>query len=67
MGKSGGHYLLTDNASIHTHVDISKFVESRGYRRVYLPPYSLELNPIEQFGLFAKAYRKENSCLKKKR
>jgi transposase len=44
-----GHYLVMDNAPIHTSVDIAKYVESRGYRCIYLPPYSPELNPIEQF------------------
>ena len=44
-----GHYLVMDNAPIHTSVDIAKYVESRGYRCVYLPSYSPELNPIEQF------------------
>ena len=44
-----GHYLVMDNAPIHTNEDIRKYVESRGYDCVYLPPYSPELNPIEQF------------------
>ncbi|CEG79136.1 Putative Piso0_000048 protein [Rhizopus microsporus] len=44
-----GHYLVMNNAHIHTFEDIAKYVESRGYRCAYLPPYSPELNPIEQF------------------
>ncbi|KAL1932186.1 hypothetical protein VTP01DRAFT_9242 [Rhizomucor pusillus] len=44
-----GHYLVMDNAPIHTSEDIAKYVESRGYRCAYLPSYSPELNPIEQF------------------
>ncbi|KAG1050394.1 hypothetical protein G6F43_007324 [Rhizopus delemar] len=44
-----GHYLVMDNAPIHTHEVIQKLIESCGYGCVYLPPYSPELNPIEQF------------------
>ncbi|CEG82071.1 hypothetical protein RMATCC62417_16195 [Rhizopus microsporus] len=42
-----GHCLVMDNAPIHTSVDIAKYIEYRGYRYIYLPSYSLELNPIE--------------------
>ncbi|KAG1536673.1 hypothetical protein G6F46_012876 [Rhizopus delemar] len=44
-----GHYLVMDNAPIHSSTDIGRYIRSRGYRYVYLPPYSPELNPIEQF------------------
>jgi transposase len=40
-----GHQLVMDNASIHSSTNIGKYIRSRGY----LPPYSLELNSIEQF------------------
>ncbi|KAG1631216.1 hypothetical protein G6F45_004963 [Rhizopus arrhizus] len=43
-----GHYLVMDNAPIHSSTDIGKYIRSRGYRYAYLPPYSPELNPIEQ-------------------
>ncbi|KAG1439556.1 hypothetical protein G6F46_014034 [Rhizopus delemar] len=44
-----GHYLVMDNAPIHSSTDIGKYIHSRGYRYTYLPPYSPELDPIEQF------------------
>ncbi|KAG1310778.1 hypothetical protein G6F64_004314 [Rhizopus arrhizus] len=44
-----GYYLVMDNAPIHKADIISKYIESRGYRCAYLPSYSPELNPIEQF------------------
>jgi transposase len=44
-----GHYFVMDNAPIHISVDIAKYIESRGYRCAYLPSYSPEFNPIEQF------------------
>ena len=49
-----GHYLVMDNAPIHTSEDITKYFESRGYRCAYLPSYSPELNPIEQCWGYAK-------------
>ncbi|KAL1931415.1 hypothetical protein VTP01DRAFT_9557 [Rhizomucor pusillus] len=50
-----GHYLVMDNSPIHTSKDIAKYIEFRGYRCAYLPPYSPELNPIEQFWSVAKS------------
>ncbi|KAL1931698.1 hypothetical protein VTP01DRAFT_9841 [Rhizomucor pusillus] len=44
-----GHYLVMDNAPIHGSSDIGKYITSQGYRYVYLPPYSPELNPIKKF------------------
>lgn len=43
-----GHYLVMDNAPIYTSEDIVNYVESCGCRCAYLPPYSPDLNPIEQ-------------------
>ncbi|KAG1140234.1 hypothetical protein G6F37_007192 [Rhizopus arrhizus] len=37
------HYLVMDNAPIHTSIDIAKYVKSRGCRCTYLPPYSPQL------------------------
>ncbi|KAG1150225.1 hypothetical protein G6F37_005257 [Rhizopus arrhizus] len=34
-----GHYLVMNNAPIHTSEDMAKYVKSRGYRCAYLPPY----------------------------
>ncbi|EIE83364.1 hypothetical protein G6F46_012590 [Rhizopus delemar] len=42
-------FIVMDNAPIHTHTDIDELVTSRGYGSIYIPPYSSELNPIEQF------------------
>ena len=35
-----GHYLVMDNAPIHTPLKVRELVESRGYKCLYLPPYS---------------------------
>lgn len=42
-------YIVMDNAPIHTSDSIKNLIEARGYRAIYLPPYSPELNPIENF------------------
>ncbi|KAG1437883.1 hypothetical protein G6F56_012885 [Rhizopus delemar] len=44
-----GHCLDMDNATIHKHTAVRQYIENSGYGCVYLPPYSPELNPIEQF------------------
>lgn len=44
-------YLVMDNLPIHDKKDgdIDEIIESRGYKCVYLPPYSPELNAVEQY------------------
>ena len=44
-----GHFLVKDNAPIHTPLKVRELVESRGYKYLYLPPHSPFLNPIEEF------------------
>ncbi|KAG1148777.1 hypothetical protein G6F37_006591 [Rhizopus arrhizus] len=60
-----GYFLVMDNAPIHTSDNIAKYVESRGYRSAYLPPYSPELNPIEQFWSVVKSKVKRNKFIEK--
>lgn len=61
-----GHYLVMDNAPIiYTSDNIAKYVESHGYRCAYLPSYSPELNPIEQFWSVVKSKVKRNKFLEK--
>lgn len=58
-----GHYLIMDNAPIHTNKEIQKYIESRGYGCVYLPSYSPELNPVEQFRSVCKSKLKRVQLL----
>jgi transposase len=44
-----------DNAPMHTQVKVRELLESRGYKCLYLPPYSPFLNPIEEFWAKVKA------------
>jgi transposase len=54
--KFEGSYFIMDNASIHSNPDVEREINSRGkgYKCVYLPPYSPELNPIELFWAIVK-------------
>jgi transposase len=58
-----GNFLIMDNAPIHMNKDIQDYIESRGYRCAYLPPYSPELNPIEQFWSVCKSKVKKHKLL----
>lgn len=60
-----GHYLIMDNAPIHTGKIIGEMIEERGYKCIYLPPYSPELNLIEQFWSVVKSSVKREFVLKK--
>ncbi|CEG76332.1 hypothetical protein RMATCC62417_11241 [Rhizopus microsporus] len=42
-------HIVMDTVLIHTSECITILIEMRGYRAIYLPPYSSELNPIENF------------------
>lgn len=55
-------YLVMDNATIHTSKDFELLVE-RWYCCIYLPPYSPELNPIEQFWSKAKYLIKREALI----
>ncbi|KAG2199315.1 hypothetical protein INT47_012949 [Mucor saturninus] len=55
-----GYYLVMDNAPIHKPFAIKALIEERGYKYVYLPPYSPFLNPIEEFWSKVKSGIKRN-------
>jgi transposase len=40
--------LILDNLSAHKVAGIRELIEERGAQLLYLPPYSPDLNPIEQ-------------------
>jgi transposase len=47
-----GDIVVMDNLSAHKVAGVSQAIEAKGAKVAYLPPYSPDLNPIEQ--LFAK-------------
>lgn len=42
------HVVVMDNVSFHKGEKIRAIIESKGARLIYSPPYSPELNPIEE-------------------
>ena len=55
MTISPGKVLVLDNASFHKGGRIRDLVEEAGCELLYLPPYSPDLNPIEQCWGWVKA------------
>jgi hypothetical protein len=56
-----GYHIVMDNARIHVPALIDPLIEKRGYVPVYLPPYSPELNPIEDFWAIVKSKVKRHA------
>jgi transposase len=52
--------LVMDNASFHHTDRITQMCHNAGVKLVYLPPYSSDLNPIEEFFAELKAFIKRN-------
>ena len=44
-----GQVIIMDNCSIHKSLKVKELIESVGCRLIYLPPYSPDLNPIENY------------------
>lgn len=55
-----GDTLVLDNASFHKSTRTRELIESAGCRLLYLPPYSPDLNPIENFWANMKTHIKNN-------
>jgi DDE superfamily endonuclease len=43
-----GRVVIMDNLSAHNVGGVRELIEAAGARRIYLPPYSPDFNPIEQ-------------------
>jgi transposase len=56
-------YLVMDNCTIHKSHPIIRKIEGRGYRVMYLPPYSPELNAIENFWAIVKRKMKRENLM----
>ena len=50
-----GQVVIWDNASFHQCAEFKVLIESAGCRLIYLPTYSPDLNPIEQWWSALKA------------
>jgi transposase len=55
-------YVILDNASFHKSLKTKELIESVGAHVLFLPPYSPDLNPIENYWALLKLYvRKFNT------
>jgi transposase len=54
--------VVLDNATFHKGLEMINSLESLGHTVLYLPPYSPDLNPIEQKWAQAKARRRKLQC-----
>ena len=54
--------IVMDNATFHKRSDTQRIIRKAGHTLEYLPPYSPDLNPIEQKWAQAKAIRKQIHC-----
>ena len=49
-----GAVIVMDNASFHRKSQLIRVAQNHGFRLIFLPPYSPELNPIENFWAWLK-------------
>ena len=59
-GSNPRSILVMDNCTIHHISDVIDFLLSVGILVIYLPPYSPDLNPIEELFSFLKYYLKQH-------
>jgi transposase len=57
-----GDIVVMDNLSSHKVAGVRQAIEARGARLRYLPPYSPDLNPIEQALAKLKAYLRKTAA-----
>lgn len=53
-----GQVVIMDNATFHKSQRTKDLIESVGCKIIFLPPYSPDFNPIEQFGANMKRWIK---------
>ncbi len=57
-GSNANSIVVMDNASVHHVSEVANLISSVGALLIYLPPYSPDLNPIEEAFSSVKAYLK---------
>ncbi len=61
-GLSKPTVIVMDNASFHKNEALIRLIKSRGHIVEFLPPYSPDLNPIENKWAEKKAFRRKYRC-----
>lgn len=57
-----GYIFLFDNVSFHKNKEMLKYITDMGHEYIFTPPYSPNLNPIENtFGIIKQKYHNDNS------
>ena len=62
-GANPHSVLILDNCSIHHIVEVKDLLHQAGILVLFLPPYSPDLNPIEEAFNYIKAYLKKHDIL----
>ena len=62
-GDNPNSIVILDNASIHHAGDSVQLIESIGALVIFLPPYSPDMNPIEEIFSCVKSYFKANEAV----
>ena len=62
-GTNPTSVVIMDNCSIHHIQEVNELLQDAGILLMYLPPYSPDLNPIEEAFGTVKAYLKEHEDL----
>ena len=54
--------VIVMDATFHKGIKMQEMIEAAGHTLLYLPPYSPDLNPIENKWAQAKQIRRKNNC-----
>lgn len=67
FAQNPGFVLIMDNCRFHHRLDVKRFLVEKGINFKFLPPYSPQLNPIEEFFGYVKSIYKGIRPLSKTR
>ena len=62
-GSSSHSVLVLDNCSVHHIPDVTELLSNAGIVVLFLPPYSPDLNPVEEAFSFVKQYLRQHDEL----
>ena len=62
-GQSANSILILDNCTIHHIHKVCQLLQCAGILIFFLPPYSPDMNPIEELFRYIKAYLRKHDAL----